>query len=74
MQRALTVARNMDFLVTALGTPASLDSISIWNNNWHSIFPNYASRKILLVIYTVALTTKTAIYSISRMTKSLDYH
>ncbi|MBJ7644136.1 sugar-binding domain-containing protein, partial [Weissella confusa] len=51
MQRALTVARNMDFLVTALGTPASLDSISIWNNNWHSIFPTTRREDIAGYIY-----------------------
>ncbi|MBZ1507158.1 MULTISPECIES: sugar-binding transcriptional regulator [Lactobacillales] len=51
MQRALTVARNMDFLVTALGTPASLDSIYIWNNNWHSIFPTTRREDIAGYIY-----------------------
>ena len=51
MQRALTVARNMDFLVTALGTPASLDSIPIWNNNWHSIFPTTRREDIAGYIY-----------------------
>ncbi|MCP0886600.1 hypothetical protein LB941_04520 [Ligilactobacillus sp. WILCCON 0076] len=51
IKNTLNIAKEMDVLLTGIGTIRSLKSIPIWKENIHRIFPNISLDKIAGVMY-----------------------
>ncbi|MBS9337559.1 sugar-binding transcriptional regulator [Fructobacillus parabroussonetiae] len=51
IKQTLDVAKNMDTVLTGLGTIASLESIAIWNQNINRLFPEVRLGEVAGMIY-----------------------